>query len=118
MVILIVDDSPLITVTLQSVFGTRRPGWEVRAFVDAVEANEALRSVQPDVILADRVMPELDGITLLENARTVCPRAVRILLTGNPPLGQPDAIEAVASKGMPAGELIALIESLHAFRTR
>jgi DNA-binding NtrC family response regulator len=56
--------------------------------LDPVVFNEAPRALsyleenQPDLIISDFLMPELDGIQLLRRARELHPEVPRILLTG------------------------------------
>ena len=79
--ILIVDDEPLIRQAL-----VRALSGEVYELLQAPGGREALniltaRSV--DLILSDLVMPEMDGLALLKQARVVRPEALRIVLTGH-----------------------------------
>jgi adenylate cyclase len=46
-----------------------RAGHEVRTAVNGVEALEMLREDQPDVVLLDIIMPELDGVSVLEQMK-------------------------------------------------
>lgn len=47
----------------------RRAGFEVFGAHDGGHAMERVRDVRPDVILLDQMMPEVDGITFLQNLR-------------------------------------------------
>ena len=47
----------------------RERGWRVTAVPNGAAALEAARAAQPDVILSDVMMPELDGFQLLEAIR-------------------------------------------------
>src|SRR5260370_10063663 len=61
------------------------------------DALDVLRQTEPvAVIVSDLRMPEMDGITLLEQARNVSPDTVRILFTGTPDL---DHAIAAINKG-------------------
>ncbi len=66
--VFVVDDEPKLGELFANVL--RRDGYEVRAFVhpqamlDAIEDGQ-----QPDVVLADLMMPEINGIELLERLR-------------------------------------------------
>ena len=59
------------------------------------EAIDVMQSEIPDVVVSDLHMPELNGITLLTEVRRIAPKALRILLTGEPDLTY--AIEAINS---------------------
>lgn len=60
--ILVVDDSPSIRLLLQEELG--RHGYRVRTAENGREALELLRQEQPDAILSDVYMPEMNGIEL------------------------------------------------------
>ena len=63
------------------------------------DALAAMRARGPHaVIVSDLRMPEMDGVQLLEEARTVSPSSVRILLTGQGDIET--AIEAVNRGGL------------------
>ena len=63
------------------------------------DALAAMRGRGPyAVIVSDLRMPEMDGVQLLEDARTVSPSSVRILLTGQGDIET--AIEAVNRGGL------------------
>lgn len=65
--ILVVDDDPVIRQVL--VRALTLPGFEVHAFGDAKDALIRMHEVQPDLILCDIVMPEMDGRTFLKLVR-------------------------------------------------
>lgn len=58
--ILIVDDEPDTTRLLRVILERKRP-YEVRVENDSKKALDVTRAFQPDVILLDIVMPDLDG---------------------------------------------------------
>ena len=67
--ILVADDHPMLREGLVAVLGTQ-PDFEVVG--EAATGNEAVRSVEelePDVVLLDLEMPELDGVKVLERLR-------------------------------------------------
>ena len=59
------------------------------------EAIDVIQSEMPDAVVSDLHMPEMNGITLLTEVRRVAPKALRILLTGQPDLS--NAIDAINS---------------------
>ena len=79
--ILIVDDEPLIRQAL--VRALSGEGYELIQAPGGQEALEILKSRAVDLILSDLVMPGMDGLELLRNARTVRPESLRIVLTGH-----------------------------------
>jgi two-component system chemotaxis response regulator CheY len=67
--VLVTDDSRVMR---QIVIRTLRQAgydWEVREASDGAEALEAVRADEPDVVLSDWNMPELNGIDLLRRLR-------------------------------------------------
>jgi AmiR/NasT family two-component response regulator len=57
--VLIVDDEPVIRLDLRTMLEAM--GHEV---VDGVDALQLARTLQPDLVIADLMMPEMDGIEL------------------------------------------------------
>jgi OmpR family response regulator RpaB len=65
--ILIADDEANIRRILETRLSMQ--GHEVAAAKDGAEALELFRSVEPDVVVLDVMMPELDGFAVLERIR-------------------------------------------------
>jgi CheY-like chemotaxis protein len=61
-------------------------GYTVATAYDGLAALELARTFQPQIVLADLVLPRLDGSQLARQLRVELPHAVLIALTG---LGQP-----------------------------
>ena len=79
--ILIADDHPIVRDGLQGLI-TAEPGMEVVGeAADGAEAVLKARSLQPDVILLDLVMPQKDGIAALKEIKTENPDARVLILT-------------------------------------
>lgn len=57
-------------------------GFMVSAFTSASDALEALSQQTFDLLLTDLVMPEIDGIALLQDALRIDPSIVGIIMTG------------------------------------
>ncbi len=58
-------------------------GYEAEGAADGEEAMERVRAFRPSVVIADLVMPGLDGLGVLKAVRSELPGAVVILLTGH-----------------------------------
>lgn len=57
----------------------------IHCFYNPEKAIESIRSgINPSIIISDFQMPEMDGISFLEAAEILLPRAKLILLTGDP----------------------------------
>ena len=60
--ILIVDDDPAIRKNIQEILSLE--GYQVYTAENGKIALEALPEIEPDIVLVDYLMPELDGISL------------------------------------------------------
>jgi len=79
--ILIADDHPVVREGLRSLIATK-PGMEVVGeAADGVEAVLMARSLQPDVILLDLVMPNKNGIEAIGEIKRENPEARILVLT-------------------------------------
>jgi DNA-binding NtrC family response regulator len=58
-------------------------GYEVEQAIDGKDALEKAPEFGPAVVIADLVMPALDGVALLKPLAEIYPNAVVILLTGH-----------------------------------
>jgi DNA-binding NarL/FixJ family response regulator len=78
--LLIVDDSPLDRHMAETVVN-RRPGWHVLHAGSGTEALACLRAGGVQVVLADVLMPETDGLQLVETVRDEFPGLPVVLMT-------------------------------------
>ncbi|HEX9014274.1 MAG TPA: GAF domain-containing protein, partial [Anaerolineaceae bacterium] len=78
--VLIVDDETELTAALTEMLA--RQGYETQGFNNGREALVALNESNFDILLADLMMPEMDGITLLKTAQEIDPNLVGIIMTG------------------------------------
>lgn len=65
--ILVVDDEPPIVELVSGYLA--REGWEVRGVGDGPAAIEATRTLDPDVVILDVMLPGLDGIEVCRQIR-------------------------------------------------
>lgn len=77
--VLVVDDDLLILRALQRVLEAQ--GFEVTSKGHPEEALEELRARPANLIISDYMMPGMNGVEFLTEARRVCPDAPRLLLT-------------------------------------
>jgi DNA-binding NtrC family response regulator len=79
--ILIADDDNAARAGLAELLSTW--GYEVEEAIDGKDALERAPAFGPSVVIADLVMPGLDGLALLKPLAEVSPNAAVILLTGH-----------------------------------
>jgi len=65
--ILIVEDDALLLLTLRHQF--ERAGYAVTTAANGAEGRDAFFKERPSIVLADVMMPSLDGIAMLEEIR-------------------------------------------------
>lgn len=79
--VLLVDDHAVVRSGLSAfltIYDDLELAGEAR---DGAEAVRLCRQLQPDVVLMDLVMPEMDGATATRQIRQMCPRTQVIVLT-------------------------------------
>jgi DNA-binding response OmpR family regulator len=80
--ILVIDDEEIIHVSLKRILG--RHGHHVDAVFAAPEAMELLSSREYDLVITDLMMPDINGIQLLENMRAEGHEVPVLMITGYP----------------------------------
>ena len=93
--ILAIDDEPSIRNLLDTLL--RRKGYDVVLAESGQKGLELLRRERPDVIILDLKMPEMDGLTVLRQIRTLDPKKPVIILTG---AGTAEAEQQVRALGV------------------
>ena len=91
--ILIVDDEAQLMHALCKTLKDR--GYDTTGFSSAQAALEALRNSHFDLLLSDLMMPEMDGITLLQSALDIDADLAGIIMTGEGAITT--AVEAMRS---------------------
>jgi len=91
--LLCVDDEPLILNSIERLF---EDDFEVVKATSGAQALQQLKQQQIDVLISDQRMPGMTGVELLEQAKTISPATMRILLTGYADLG---AVRAAVNAG-------------------
>jgi response regulator RpfG family c-di-GMP phosphodiesterase len=99
--VLIVDDDALILELLSQML--ERAGFATTCHSNPLEALSAVEHERPDVIIADFVMPEMNGIAFLEMSIARSPGSARILCTGH-------ADSDVVMQAVNAGQVNRIIE--------
>jgi DNA-binding response OmpR family regulator len=78
--ILVIDDEPGIRDLLDTLL--RRKGYEVVLAETGQKGVDLFRRERPDVIVLDLKMPGMDGLSVLQQVRSVDPEKPVIILTG------------------------------------
>lgn len=91
----VVDDEDVIASTLELILLSR--GFAVRSFVDPADAAEAARTVKPDFLLTDVMMPNLNGIELALKVREINPSCCVLLFSGQ--AGTSDLLARASEQG-------------------
>ena len=66
--VLVVDDEPTLSELLA--MALRYEGWEVRTASDGFGAVKAAREFRPDAIVLDIMLPDIDGLEVLQRVRS------------------------------------------------
>ncbi|MEV4202538.1 response regulator transcription factor [Micromonospora globbae] len=83
--VLVVDDEPTLTDLLS--MALRYEGWQVRSANDGTGALATARQFQPDAVVLDVMLPDLDGFQVLRRMREHAPTVPVLFLTAR------DAVE-------------------------
>lgn len=94
---MIVDDEEMVTVSLSSMLEIETDYRPV-TYLSPVEALHHLEKQTVDVIVSDFLMPEMDGLEFLRQARALYPEVPRIILTGY--ADKENAIKAINEVGL------------------
>ena len=80
--VLVVDDSPLDR-HLAGAIIQKMGNWEPHFAANGIEALESIGKQKPDVVLTDMLMPEMDGLQLVQAIRSRHPLIPVILMTAH-----------------------------------
>lgn len=95
--IVAVDDEKMVTSAFKALF--KIEGYsDTHLFNDPKEALEFLRDNKPDLIISDFVMPGMNGLEFLKEAKKLYPEVSMILLTGY--ADKENAIKAINETGL------------------
>ncbi len=110
--ILIVDDQPRARQSLKALLATMREVGEVHEAEGALDAVQYVRDLEPDVVVMDVVMPEMDGLQATRLIKSEKPQTRVVILTLYADYRQ-EALAAGAdkflTKGGPSQELFAAL---------
>lgn len=95
--ILVVDDEPLICEMLEVFLS--RAGHDVTTVSDGKQATEAVGKLALDVVIADIVMPEKDGLETIMELQKRRPDLKVIAISGGSRIGNFDFLEMARKLG-------------------
>ena len=80
--VLVVDDSPIDRVLIEGVL-KKDPRMRTRTAVNGADALTSIAAAQPDVVVTDLQMPEMDGLALVTALRLHYPQIPVVLITAH-----------------------------------
>ena len=104
--VFVVDDETVIATTLGTILQMR--GFEAHAFNLPIEALQAARELQPDLLITDVVMPLHSGIELAIQMREFCPNCKVLLFSG-----QAATVDLLAQAGASGHHFDVLTKPVH-----
>lgn len=102
--VLLIDDDPDLSIMLRTLL--RGQDFQIQAVFSGEEGIQACRGSQPDVIILDILMPEMDGWEVCEHIRDFSEVPILILSA----LGSPGSV----ARALDAGADDYLIKPIHA----
>jgi two-component system, chemotaxis family, protein-glutamate methylesterase/glutaminase len=101
--VMIVDDSVTMRLVVRNMVSTSPHLQVVATASNGKEALEKLAEVQPDLILLDIEMPEMDGMEFLRHARLKSRAKILVLSS----ITQPDSAQAAQARSLGADAIVA-----------
>jgi DNA-binding NarL/FixJ family response regulator len=105
--VLIADDHRLFTQALEAILDTDQRLEVAGHAADGAEAVQLALSLDPDVILMDIAMPNMDGFQATKQIRKQRPHACIIMLTGSNSRSDVDRARAAGAAGYVTKDRIA-----------
>ena len=81
--VMIVNDSPYMISLLSDLLSSERHIKIIETARDGLEALRKLRHLSPDIILLDMEMPNMDGLSFIENVNLLPEKDLRIIVVSN-----------------------------------
>jgi FixJ family two-component response regulator len=80
-IVFVVDDEGVVASTLELILTSH--GYAARSFFDPLDALKAAKSVTPGLLLADVMMPSMNGLDLAKEIKKICPACKILLFSGH-----------------------------------
>jgi two-component system KDP operon response regulator KdpE len=112
--ILVVDDEPQLTRVLRT--GLKSRGYDVRAAADGLAGFEMFSDWQPDLLITDLAMPNMDGLELCRRVRAISQVPIIVLSAKDQEKTKVEALDIGAddfvTKPFGIDELLARVRAL------
>lgn len=95
--VLVIDDNIAVLSTL--IFLLEEEGYHVVSAANGHAGVSIYRSEQPDLVIADLIMPEQGGIQTIQEIKRLCPEAKIIAISGGARIGTTDPLETAREVG-------------------
>ena len=92
--VMVVDDDIFMRMNYKQMLVEN--GYEVAEAANGIEAISVYNDFQPDMVMMDINMPEMDGLAALEEIKKIDPNARVAMITGT---GKPDLVVAAYKTG-------------------
>lgn len=77
--IVAVDDKEINLMILEEI--ARDVGFEILTFLNPIDAIEHVRNHRVDILFADYMMPQMDGLSLIKVCKTLQPEMITVMIT-------------------------------------
>ena len=98
--ILVIDDNIAVLSTL--IYLLEEEGYHVVSAENGDAGVRIYRSEQPDLVIADLIMPEQGGLQTIREIKRLCPAAKIIAISGGARIGNADPLDAARELGATA----------------
>jgi CheY-like chemotaxis protein len=82
--ILVLDDDPIVTLSCKRILGAE--GYSISTVEKGNDALNELAKEDYDLLISDVKLPDIDGITVLREAKVIKPKTDVVIITGYPNL--------------------------------
>jgi CheY-like chemotaxis protein len=89
--ILVVDDDAIVRETLVEILSSE--GYDLVTAQDGRHGLKLFRSENPDLVVTDIIMPEMEGIQMITEIRAMDPKAKVIAVSGGARIGNTDFLK-------------------------